>query len=323
MRRREFLSVLSGAAAWPVVARAQQPKMPVIGLLGTAANAAYVDAIRRGLKETGFVEGNNLSMEYRWAEGHYDRLHSMAAELVSRQVSLIVTSGGALPAMAAKAATSTIPIVFHMGDDPVRVGVVASVNRPSGNVTGVSFLSVVSATKRIELLGALAPKAKVIGVLIHPDNPAAQSTVKDLQAAARALGLQLYAVTARDETDIDAAFANLVQKGAEALISAPDPVFRLHTAKIIAMAEHYALPTMYPTRDFVVAGGLISYGADIVDAYREEGVYAGRILKGMKPADLPVLQSAKFQLVINTRTAKQLGLGVSDKLLALADEVIE
>jgi putative ABC transport system substrate-binding protein len=325
MRRRDFIAALGSAAAMPLAARAQQA-MPVIGILSAGSPTPYIpymNAIRKGLAETGFVEGRNVAIEYRWAEGQFDRLPALAAELVSRKVSLIVTSGGVPPTLAAKAATSTIPIVFHMGDDPVRVGAVASINRPGGNVTGVTFLTVASGTKRLELLLTLLPAAKRIGVLGNPRNPGMEPTTKDLQAAAKTLGLELHIARADSAAAVEEAFASLGQRRLDALIVIPDTLFNVHRAAIAALAARYAIPAMYGGREYVEAGGLISYAGSLVDTYREEGVYAGRILKGDKPADLPVLQSAKFELALNLKTAKQLGVAVPDRLLALADEVIE
>jgi putative tryptophan/tyrosine transport system substrate-binding protein len=327
MRRREVVKLLgSAAAALPLAAYGQQSPMPVIGLLGAGSPGPYepyVNAIRQGLSEAGYAEGRNVAIEYRWANTRLDRLPALAAELVERRVSLIITSGGVPPVLAAKAATSTIPIVFHMGDDPVRLEVVASLNRPGGNITGVSFLTVVSGTKRLELLNALVPKATTIGILVNPDNPGATTTMEDLRSAADVLHLKLYGATANTAPGIDETFANLMAQQVEALVVAPDTLFRVQLAQLVALAAQHAIPTMYATRDFVEAGGLISYGADITDAYRQEGTYAGRILTGARPADLPVMQSTKFELVLNLKTAKQLGLGVSDKLLSLADQVIE
>jgi putative tryptophan/tyrosine transport system substrate-binding protein len=327
MRRREIIKLLGSAAgALPFAAHGQQSPTPVIGLLSAGSPIPYepyVNAIRQGLSEAGYTEGRNVAIEYRWANTRLDRLPALAAELVERRVSLIITSGGVPPALAAKAATSTIPIVFHMGDDPVRVGVVASLNRPGGNVTGVSFLSFVSGTKRLELLNALVPKAATIGILFNPDNPGATPTMEDLRSAADVLHLKLYGATASTARGIEETFASLPGQRVDALFVAPDTLFRVQLSQLIALAAQHAIPTMYVTRDFVEAGGLISYGADITDAYRQEGAYAGRILMGAKPADLPVMQSTKFELVLNLKTAKQLGLGVSDKLLSLADKVIE
>jgi putative ABC transport system substrate-binding protein len=323
VRRRDFIRALAGSASlWPLVARAQRPPAPVVGLLSSASATAYVpfvNAIREGLKQSGYVEGQNLTIEYRWADGAYDR----AADLVRRQVSLIITSGGVQAAVAAKRATSTIPIVFHIGDDPVRVGIVESLNRPGGNVTGVTFLTVVTEAKRLALLSELVPKARVIGLLVNPANPGTGPTTNEVQSAAKVLGLQVHAVSANTEEGIDAAFQSLAQQRVGALLAAPDTIFRVHMRQILSLVTRYSLPTMYATRDFVEAGGLISYGSNITDAYREEGVYAGMILKGAKPADLPVMQSSKFELVINRKAAKELALAVPDKIVALADQVID
>jgi putative ABC transport system substrate-binding protein len=328
MRRRDFITLVGGTVTcWPLLARAQQPEMPVIGFLGSAAPgpyAPYLVAIRRGLDEAGFVENRNVRIEYRWAEGRYERLPALAAELVSRQVAVIMTSGGAPAASAAKSATSTIPIVFHMGADPVSLGIVASLNRPGGNITGVSFLTGLSGSKRLELLHKLVPAAHSVGLLVNPDNASVTEPVtKDLKAAAATLGLGLPIIEARNELDIDAAFPAFVQRGAGALVVGADQLFRVQFQQIIALAARHSLPAIYNTRDFADAGGLMSYGASIVDAYRLEGTYVGRVLKGEKPADLPVMQSTKFELVINLKTATILGLKVPPTLLALADEVIE
>jgi putative tryptophan/tyrosine transport system substrate-binding protein len=327
MRRREFLRVVGGvAAAWPLAARAQQATRRVIGVLSAGSEStytSYIGAIVRGLKETGFTEGQNIHIEYRWADTKLERLPALAADLVGRNVSLIITSGGVPPAMAAKTATSSIPIVFHMGDDPVRLGMVASLNHPGGNITGVSFLTVASGTKRLELLNALVPKAKSIGLLVNPENPGAGPTQNELREAARALGFDLNVVGAQDPQHIDEAFAQFAAQHVEAVILAPDALFRVQLARMVSLAERLAIPTMYATRDFAEAGGLVSYGADIVEAYHQEGIYAGRILQGDKPGDLPIMQSVKFELVINIKTAKALGLNIPATLLALADEVIE
>lgn len=326
MRRREILSLLGGAVVWPSQVVAQRAVIPVIGLLSSASATAYVpfvNAIREGLKQSGYIEGQNLSIEYRWADGAYDRLPELAGDLVRRQVSLIITSGGVQAAVAAKRATSTIPIVFHMGDDPVRVGVVESLNRPGGNVTGVTFLTVVTETKRLALLSELVPNAKVIGLLVNPANPGTGPTTNDAQAAAKVLGLEVQVVSANTKEGIDAAFQSLAQQRVGALLAAPDTILRVHMRQILTLATRFSLPTMYATRDFVEAGGLISYGTNITDAYREEGVYAGMILKGAKPADLPVMQSSKFELVINRKAAKQLAITIPDKIIALADQVFD
>jgi putative ABC transport system substrate-binding protein len=317
---------VGGAVAWPLATRAQQSAPRLVGVLSAGSESTYrpyVDAIVRGLSETGFHDGQNIHMEYRWADTRLERLPALAADLVGRNVSLIITSGGVPPAMSAKAATSSIPIVFHMGDDPVRLGLVASFNRPGGNITGVTFLTVASGTKRLELLNALVPKAKIIGLLVNPENPGAGPTQNELRDAARALGLNLNMVGAHDQRQIDEAYAQFAEQHAEAIILAPDALFRVQMVQLIGLAERLAIPTMYATRDFAEAGGLVSYGADIVEAYHQEGIYAGRILQGDKPSDLPILQSVKFELVVNAKTAKRLRLQVPDKILALADDVIE
>ena len=326
MRRRQVLGLMGGAIVLPLAAHAQRAAAPVIGLLSIASSSAYVpyvNAIREGLKRSGYVEGQNLTIEYRWADGQYDRLPGMAADLASHPVSLIITSGGVPPAVAAKQATSTIPVVFHMGDDPVRVGLVQSLNRPGGNVTGVTFLTVVTETKRLELLKELVPEATMVGLLVNPSNPGAELTAKEVQSAAKVLGLQIHVVSANTKEGIDAAFDSLRQRQVGAVLATPDTIFRVQMRQIVGLASRLSLPTMYATRDFVEAGGLISYGTNIVEAYREEGIYAGMILKGANPADLPVMQSTKFELVINNKTAKQLGLKIPSKIVALADQVIE
>jgi ABC-type uncharacterized transport system substrate-binding protein len=307
MKRREFITLLGGAAAvWPLAARAQQPAMPVIGFLAAPAPpyAENVSAIRRGLSEAGFVEGRNLAMEFRWAEGQLDRLPALAADLVNRQVTMIVTVGGVAPLAAARNATSTIPIVFHMGADPVSLGFVKSFNRPGGNVTGVSLVQVALAAKRLDVLRELVPAARTIGLLSNPANPNVQTVVSDLHATAGALGLELVVGYANSESDAD-------------------PVFFSRLEHLIAAAARRSIPAMYVTRQYVEGGGLMSYGANVTDAYREVGVYAGKILKGVHPADLPILQPTKFELVINLKTAKSLGLTVPQTLLVAADEVIE
>jgi putative ABC transport system substrate-binding protein len=325
--RRDFITLLGGAAAaWPLAARAQQPGMPVVGFLrSTSANASIdlVAALRRGLAEAGYTEGQNIAIEYRWAEGHNDRLPALAADLVRRQCALIV-AGGDAAAHAAKTATTTVPIVFATGEDPVKVGLVSRLNRPGGNITGISFYNSADLeSKQLELLREVVPKAAVIGVLVNPTMAAAQSQESEAQVAARALGLQLFVVNAGSERDFDTAFTTLVEQRVEALLIVGNALFTGQRYRLVAVAARYALPTIYPLREFVAAGGLMSYGGSLTDAYRKVGVYAGRILKGEKPADLPVALPTKFELVINLQTAKGLGIEIPPMLLARADEVIE
>jgi ABC-type uncharacterized transport system substrate-binding protein len=325
VRRREFISLLGGVAAtWPVAVRAQQP-MPVIGILAAPAPpyAENVSAIRRGLNEAGFVEGRNVAIEFRWAEGQLDRLPALAADLVKRQVAVIVTVGGPAPLAAAKNATSTIPVVFHMGADPVRLGFVKSFNRPGGNVTGISLLQVAMGAKRLEVLREFVPAAKIIGLLTNPANPNVDTVVPDLHDTAGALGLHLVVGYASSQSDVDVAFESFAGGRVQALLVDADAVFFSRRQQIIALAARHAVPAMYVSRLYVEGGGLVSYGADIADAYRDVGAYAGKILKGAHPADLPVTQPTKFELVINLKTAKALGLEVPPTLLARADEVIE
>jgi putative tryptophan/tyrosine transport system substrate-binding protein len=326
MRRRQFITLLSGAAvSWPLGARAQQPAMPVVGYLGTESREvenSQVVSFQQGLKEAGYIEGQNLTIEYRWAEGQYDRLPALAADLVRRQVTVIATSANAAT-LAAKAATTTVPIVFQVGFDPVQVGLVASLNRPGGNATGVTSLNLEVGPKRLELLHELVPNVAVIGLLVNPDNPYAEIQSREAQAAARKLGLELHIVHARTERDFDAAFATLVKLRAGALVIGPDPIFLNRSRQLGALALRYAVPAISPYRDFAAGGGLMSYGTDIADLHRQLGHITGRILKGEKPADLPVQQAVKVDLVLNFKTAKTLGITVPLPLSGRADEVIE
>jgi len=326
MRRRQFISLLGGAAAtWPVAARAQQAAMPVIGFLNAASPVGYppmVAALRQGLKEAGYIEGQSVAIEYRWAEGHYDRLPGLAAELVRRQVAGII-AGGTPAARFAKAATSTIPIVFNIGIDPVQLGLVTSLNRPGGNVTGVAGLSVETAAKRLEVLHESLPTAAVVASLVNPTTPLTEPETKGVQDAARSLGLQLHVLNASTEREIDAAFRTLIELRAGALVVSVDPFLNGQRAQIVKLATRYAVPAIYGLREFAVAGGLMSYGIDLADTYRQAGIYVGKILKGAKAADLPVQQAVKVEFVINLKTAKTLGLTFPIPLLGRADEVIE
>ena len=327
MKRREFLGVLGGAAAaWPVVAQGQQSAIPVVGFLGSASAGPighFLAAFRQGLGDSGYIEGRNVAIEYRWADNQYDRLPGMAAELVRRQVAVIVASGGPVSAVAAKAATSTIPIVFTATSDPVKLGLVSSLNRPGGNVTGSAMFTAELEPKRLELLRELVPKAHLIGALINPDRTDAEVQSRAVQDAAQVLGLSAIILRASSERDLEPMFAAFVQKQGRALVVGADPFFQNRRTQIVLLAAHHALPAIYMTRDFVAAGGLASYGTSIADGYRQAGIYVGQILKGAKPADLPVVQPTKLELVINLKTAKALGVTVPPSLLARADEVIE
>ena len=325
--RRELLAAFGGAAAaWPLAARAQQAATPVIGYLHSGSAGPYahlVAAFRQGLTETGYVEGKNVAIEYRWAEGRYDRLPSLAADLVGHHVALIVAQGGDPSISAAKSATATIPVVFTSSSDPVRLGLVASLNRPGGNVTGFWLFTSLLGTKRLELVRQLLPANSLVAVLVNPDNPNARLDTAQLEDAARALGQPISFVRARTETEIDAAFATLAERRVAALLVNTDPFFLARPAQFVSLAARNRIPAIYAQREFVAAGGLISYGASLADGYRQVGIYAGRILKGERPADLPVVQPTKFELAINLKTAKALGLQIPDRLLALADVVIE
>ena len=326
LRRRDFLTLLGGAAAWPLTAGAQQT-MPLIGSLNSASAAglaARMDAFRRGLGEVGYVEGQNVRIEYRWADNQYDRMPALAADLVRHRVDVIVATGaGSWAAQAASKASNTIPIVFIGGWDPVKLGLIASLNRPGGNVTGVTALSNTLEAKRLGLLHELIPQVTQIAVLINPSNASAEGQLQDLDAAALGLGLRIHALNASSARGIDDAFAELVRERVGGLLICSDSLFTQRREQLVALADRNALPTLYHSDEITKVGGLISYGASFADAYRQAGSYAGRILKGEKPSDLPVQQSVKFELVINLKTAKTLGLDIPPTLLALADEVIE
>jgi putative ABC transport system substrate-binding protein len=328
MKRRQFITLLGGAAAgWPLAARAQQPAMPVIGLLHPTsldALAERMGGFRQGLKDIGYVEGENVAIEYRYADNQLDRLPGLAADLVRRQVAVIAATGGPGSAFAAKEATTTIPIVFVVGDDPVRLGLVGSLARPGRNLTGINFFIVELAAKRLELLRELVPKADRVAVLVDPTNATtAESTLRDVEGAARAVGLQTQVFNVTTSREIDAAFASLMRERIDMLFVPGGAFFADRRVQLVLLATRHAIPAIYPFRGFAEAGGLMSYGASLTDAYRQLGVYAGRILKGAKPAELPVVQSTKFELVINAQAARVLGLTVPPSLLARADEVIE
>ena len=325
MKRREFITLLGGAAAaWPLAAEAQQAAVPVIGFLSSASPGPYApfkSAFHQGLKEAGYVDGQDVTIDYRWAEGQFNRLPALAAELVARRPAILVAGGGDVSAVAAKSATTTVPIVFTIGADPVGSGLVTNLSRPSGNLTGVTFFTITLGPKRLELLRELLPKAGKIAMLVNPKsmNPDA----KEVQEAARTLGQFVHVFHAASEGDVDTAFRSLAQERADALIVVSNPLFTSRREQIVTLANYHRVPAIYPLREYVASGGLVSYGASIKDAYRQSGVYAGRLLKGARPSDLPVLQPTKFELVINLKTAKALGLEVPPTLLARADEAIE
>jgi putative ABC transport system substrate-binding protein len=326
VRRREFITLIGGAAAWPVAARAQQPAMPVVGWLNLGSpesTASDKAGFLQGLKETGYIEDQNLTIEDHFADFRNERLSALAADLVRHRVNVIAAIGGPASVLAAKAATMTIPIVFAIGGDPVELGLVASLNRPGGNVTGVSFLTNALGSKRLELLRELAPAASIIGFIVDPTNPSTATEMKDMQDAANALGRRLIIVKTSTEREVDAAFASLVQQRADAVIMAGQAFLSGRRDQLVALTQRHALPAVYQRREIVAAGGLMSYGTSVPDAHRLAGVYAGRILKGEKPTDLPIVQSTRFELAINLKTAKALGLPVPPLLLARADEVIE
>ena len=329
MRRREFFGLVGGAAAvWPVSVRAQKPAMPVIGFLDPRTSDAFAGRLRgfhQGLREAGYVERENVAIEFRWAENRLDRLPALSAELVSRQVAVIVASGGRVPALAAKAATAKIPIVFIISDDPVKFGLVASIARPGGNLTGVNFVNAELSAKRLELLRELVPHAKRVAILVNPADAAAttEATLRQVAQPARSMGLEIEILEAASTGEIDAAFAQIGRDKPDALFVAESPLLNIRRVQVAQLAARHAIPTVYAGREHAEAGGLMSYGSSIADAYRQVGAYAGRILKGTSPADLPVVQASKFELVINHQTARMLGLTVPPTLLATADEVIE
>jgi ABC-type uncharacterized transport system substrate-binding protein len=327
MKRREFITLLGGAAAaWPLAARAQQPAVPVVGYLHSSSpetDVNYVAAFRKGLSEAGFVDGQNAAIEFRWAAGQFDRLPELAADLVRRRVAVIATPANTPAALAAKAATATIPIVFAIGGDPVALGLVASLNRPGGNATGVSFQTAELVAKRLGLLRELAPQATRFVALVNPNTAFTETVVKDLQAAARAFGLSLEILHATTSNEIDAAFVDLAQKPGSALLTSPDAFFTSRRAQIVTLAARHGLPVVYNQREFAEIGGLVSYAPSFPNVYQQTGLYTGRVLKGEKPSDLPVVQPTKFELVVNLNTAKALGIAIPNTMLAVADEVIE
>ena len=326
MRRREFITLLGGTAAWPLAARAQQPAMPVIGILhfgSPEANVNVMAAFRQGLGEAGYVDGRNVAIEYRWAYNDVDRLPQLAADLVRRRVALIVTPANMVVAFAAKAATTTIPIVFNTGTDPVKAGLVASLNRPGGNITGVSFMNVQLGAKRLGMLRELLPKAMRFAILVNRSNPDTDSVVADLRSAAASIGCEIEVLDADTYSDIVPAVASLVQRRADAFLINPGQVFYDRRTQLLTLAARYRLPAIYPAREWADAGGLMSYGSSFAEQHRQAGIYAGRVLKGEKPADLPILRATKFELVINLQTAKALDIDIPPTLLARADEVIE
>ena len=324
MQRREFITLLGGTAAgWPLAAHAQRPAMPTVGYLSLAAPGKNVEAFRKGLSETGFVEARSVAIEYRWPRNEHDRLSDLAADLVRRQVAIIVTPGDHTSALAAKSATITIPIVFGGGGDPVQTGLVASLNRPGGNVTGVTTVGAELGAKRLGLLHELVPTAARFAVLINPTNPSAEPVIRDARAAASAIGRQIEVLSASTNGDIDAAFANIVRKRVDGLLVSPDTLFMSRRVQLAALAVRYAAPVIYPLREYAEAGGLMSYGTSLADQFRQVGIYTGRILKGEKPADLPVMQPTRFEFVVNLQIAKTTGIDIPAALLARADEVIE
>jgi putative ABC transport system substrate-binding protein len=327
MRRREFITLVGTAAtAWPVVARAQQPAIPILGYLSTRSpedTEHLLPAFLSGLAQNGYVDGKTVTIEYRWARGQYDRLPALAAELIRLPLSILVASGGEPSALAAAAATKTIPIVYLIGGDPVKQGLAASLSQPGGNATGVTLLTALLEPKRFGLLRELVPAAATVGVLLNPDFAPSEAALLDVQKAAQAVGVQIQVFRARNEGEVDAAFASISQQRLDALAITADPFFDTRREKLVALAARYAVPTMYHFREYALAGGLMSYGIDNVAAYRQQGLYAGQILNGSKPSELPVMQATKFLLVINMKTAKTLGVKISDNLLSLADEVVE